>query len=331
MMARAREAFGCELPLTLLFGAPRLGDLAKAMQTERGKQPFKALIPIRKTGTKPPLFCVSRPNVNALGFIFLSRHLSQDQPVIGLQTQMEKDGATWVYDQSDYEERATEYVKVMREAYPEGPYLLTGYCEGAHIAFEMARQLEAMGQTVGMLAILDAWPVENTVNRTKYILRSYLREYRKFRTKTLKDKMSVLTRSILKRLGRKPAVVAQTHVDPVEEQIAAQHELIVKQVEKRYWPGPDFVPTLYNGRLTLFRTKKQLRVRINDYKMGWGKRATGGVDVYPIPGVHAVLLREPSVIVLAEKMQECIDRALAKQSKVNSSVANPARESAEGS
>ena len=331
MMSRAREAFGCELPLTLLFGAPRLGDLARVIQMERGKQPFKALIPIRKTGTKPPLFCVSRPNVNALGFIFLSRNLSPDQPVIGLQTQMEKDGATWVYDQSEYEERAAEYVKVMRESYPDGPYLLTGYCEGAHIAFEMARQLEAMGQTVGMLAILDAWPVENTVNRTKYILRSYLREFRKFRTKKLSDRLHSLTGSILKRFGRKTDSNARTNVDPAQAELAAQRALIEKQVAKRYWPGPDFVPTLYSGRLTLFRTKRQLRVRINDYKMGWGKRATGGVDVYPIPGVHGVLLREPSAIYLAKKMQECIDRALAEQPPVNKAAVETKRTTVQAS
>ena len=73
---------------------------------------------------------------------------------------------------------------------------------------------------------------------------------------------------------------------------------------------------MYGGRLTLFRTKKQLRVRINDYKMGWGKRALGGVDVFPVPGSHWALLREPSVIYLAQKMQECIDRSLAEHTSV---------------
>ncbi len=313
MMAQAREAFGCELPLALLFGAPKLGELAKAIQTERGKQPFKALIPIRKTGTKPPLFCVSRPNVNALGFIFLARNLSPDQPVIGLQTQMEKDGSSWVYDQSDYEQKAQEYIQILRESYPNGPYFLTGYCEGAHIAFEMARQLERMNLPVGMIAILDAWPVENTVSRTKYILRNYWRELRNFRRKTLVEKLHVLTGSIFK--GHADSEVAGEPVSAADAERTRLHQLIAQQVEKRYWPGPEFVPTKYNGRLTLFRTKRQLKVRINDYKMGWGQRALGGVDVHPIAGSHFVLLREPSVIDLARQMQECIDRSLEEKSQ----------------
>ena len=310
MMTRAREAFGCELPLTLLFGSPRLGDLAKVIETEHGRQPFKPLLPIRKTGTKPPLFCVSRPNVNALGFIFLARHLSPDQPVIGLQTHMDKDGSTWVYDQSDYEEKAKEYIEVLRESYPEGPYLLTGFCEGAHIAFEMARELDRMNLPVGMIAILDAWPVENTVSRTRYILRNYWWEFRKFSWERLVAKWNELIGPLFGRHNAAPLDDPEHQSTPVDEELL---RLTTEQVERRYWPGPDFVPTRYNGRLKLFRTAKQLKVMILDYKMGWGDRALGGVDVFPIAGSHQLLLREPYVKDVAAKMQLCIDEALAGQ------------------
>jgi amino acid adenylation domain-containing protein len=323
MMAKAREAFGCELPLPLLFGAPRLGDLARVIQTERGKQPFKSLIPIRKTGTKPPLFCISRPNVNALGFIFLSRHLSPDQPVIGLQTQMEKDGKSWVYDQVEYEEKAREYIKILREDYPEGPYLLTGYCEGAHIAFEMARELEAMNLPVAMVAILDAWPVENTVSYTKYRIRNYLREFRKRRRK-LFEKLNRVTGLLLgKRLPAAPAPVAPvTPVAPAVwvSQSAEQRKMTTEQIERRYWPGAGFVPTKYSGLLTLIRTQRQARIRINDQKMGWGQRALGGVDVISVTGDHAYLLREPYVVEVARQMQLSIDRALAAQPKAGAAT-----------
>ena len=181
MMTLAREAFGFDVPLHLLFQASKLRDLARIIDSERGKFPFKTIIPIRKAGSKPPLFCISRPNANALGYVFLTRNLSPDQPVIGLQTEMDKDPGEWVYDQAEYEVKAREYTKAIREWYPSGPYLLTGYCEGAHIAFEVARELEAMNCTVAMVAILDAWPVENTVSRTKYLLNGYVRkEYANF-------------------------------------------------------------------------------------------------------------------------------------------------------
>src|SRR6185295_5247161 len=54
--------------------------------------------------------------------------------------------------------------------WPEGPCLLCGFCEGTHIAFEMARQLDAAGREVGLLAMFDAWPLENTVSRFRHRL-----------------------------------------------------------------------------------------------------------------------------------------------------------------
>ncbi|HAL82003.1 MAG TPA: hypothetical protein DCO83_07035 [Mucilaginibacter sp.] len=40
------------------------------------------------------------------------------------------------------------------EQNPDGPYALSGYSFGGIIAFEMARQLEALGKEVKMLATI---------------------------------------------------------------------------------------------------------------------------------------------------------------------------------
>src|SRR5262249_10386866 len=76
-----------------------------------------------------------------------------------------------------------------------------------------------------------------------------------------------------------------------------------------YWPGADFVPTIHRGRVTVFRIQKQPYTRIRDAQLGWGKRATGGVEVHTIPGEHHTILREPHVLVLAQKLGDCIRRA----------------------
>ena len=39
---------------------------------------------------------------------------------------------------------------------PEGPYQLGGWSMGGVVAFEMAQQLHAQGQQIGLLALLDA-------------------------------------------------------------------------------------------------------------------------------------------------------------------------------
>ena len=51
---------------------------------------------------------------------------------------------------------AARYLADVREVQPAGPYLLGGWSYGGVVAFEMARQLEAAGQEIALLALLDS-------------------------------------------------------------------------------------------------------------------------------------------------------------------------------
>src|SRR5262249_41630347 len=118
------------------------------------------------------------PNVNALGFAFLARCLGPDQPVYGLQLQ-DVTNPERFYTQAQYETLAASYINVLRSVAPQGPYLLCGFCEGAHIAFEMARQISVAGYPIGLLAILDTWPLENTTSPFRHALYSPLSQWRR--------------------------------------------------------------------------------------------------------------------------------------------------------
>jgi thioesterase domain-containing protein len=71
------------------------------------------------------------------------------------------------------EEMAAYHIAAMQERSPHGPYLLGGYCIGATIAIEMARQLVAKGERVTHLLLIDplsgtpwlrlAWPIVDGV------------------------------------------------------------------------------------------------------------------------------------------------------------------------
>jgi amino acid adenylation domain-containing protein len=318
MMGRIREVFGKELPLALLFQSPTLGGLADMLQRERGKYTLPTLIPIRAEGSKPPLFCISRPNVNALGFIFLARSLPQNQPVYGLQSQMKEDGRFWTFSQEDYEKKAAEYIEAMLAVEPEGPYLLAGFCEGAHIGFEMARQLVAMGRPVAMLAILDAWPIENTIDRRRYKLRNFGLTLRRFARMSTKHKWKMISRKLLNRNAPIRVEVNGPHQITIDSQFQRK---AAEQAEKRYWPGPDFAPTIYSGKITVFRTAHRDFHRIKDEQLGWGPRTHSGVEVVPIQGNHRLFLREPYVADLATKLENRIDAALLETSSKTSKAA----------
>src|SRR5207237_3712236 len=64
------------------------------------------------------------------------------------------------------EEIAADHLEALRSVQPEGPYLLGGFCAGGHVAFEMARQLQAQGERVDALAIIELGIVRPTTRVT---------------------------------------------------------------------------------------------------------------------------------------------------------------------
>jgi thioesterase domain-containing protein/acyl carrier protein len=323
MINKLNESLGYNVRLSALFQAPTLGALAAVAQRQGVEQEtLSTIVPIRKTGTKPALFCVSRPNVNALGFVFLSRAVSRDLPVYGLQSNMDNDGRLVPFTQQEYVEKAKEYIDAMRQVQPEGPYFLTGTCEGAHIAFEMARQLKADNLEVGILSVLDVWPVENTIDRRRYMLRSYQRAIRQFFKSSNRDRLAMIigTLSGGPGLGAKRQVVIGGRQLRVPASDPDVKKYVQKRVQSRYWPGKDFKPTIYNGNIVVFRVATQPDHFIKDENLGWGPRVGGDVDLIRVPGTHALVLREPGVSVIGQKLEALIDEYLAKR---NVSVPEP--------
>lgn len=61
--------------------------------------------------------------------------------------------------QTTLPEMAAMHVTSLRAIQPDGPYLLGGFCNGALIVYEMARQLTAAGQQVELLLLINPVPV----------------------------------------------------------------------------------------------------------------------------------------------------------------------------
>jgi thioesterase domain-containing protein len=127
-------------------------------------------VPIRSTGTRPPLFLVHGGAGTILHFQPLARRLGEDQPVYAFQ-------AVGLYGDAaplaSVEEMARHYIAEMRTVQPEGPYRIGGYCFGALVAYEMARQLTAQGQPPAVLitfngpspSYLRRWPGDDGRSR----------------------------------------------------------------------------------------------------------------------------------------------------------------------
>jgi amino acid adenylation domain-containing protein len=147
----ARE-FKQELPLSLLYQAPTVEQLARHL-TEANVPRWKSLVPIQTKGSGPPLFCVHGGGGGTLFMRSLVRHLGADRPFYGLQAEAVHGRRIQGHR---IEDMAAQYIKEIRTVHPNGPFLLSGYCLGGVIAFEMARQLKAQGFEVPLVALFNA-------------------------------------------------------------------------------------------------------------------------------------------------------------------------------
>lgn len=166
VMNRVEEAFGTRLPVATLFQAPTVEKLAGLLRQEGWTPPWSSLVVIQAGGSNPPFFCVHDVGGGVLGFRDLARRLGPEQPVYGLQAQG-LDGKRPCHRR--VEEMAAHYLSEIRSVQPEGPYYLGGLSFGGAVAFEMAQQLRAQGQEVGLVALFDTFPTNYKPNSSLII------------------------------------------------------------------------------------------------------------------------------------------------------------------
>ncbi|MBV9622595.1 MAG: amino acid adenylation domain-containing protein [Acidobacteria bacterium] len=301
LMGEIRKETGADIPLAALFQGATIEYLANLV---RGADDVDRSIlhEIQGQGSKPNFFAAVLPGVNALGYVTLSRHMGQDQPFYMLQASGPGPRAgRRPYSAEEYEKVAASYIHAMRTVQPSGPYYFGGMCEGARIAFEMARLLESEGQKVNLLAIMDTWVIENTQDRKLWRLHYYIRRLQEFRRRPFAVKVQMLEKALKNRLGWWLGTKTRTKSDWMYA----------------YWPDAQYVPSRVESRITIFKAPKQPFYYKKDDLLGWGSRTTSGVDVTVLPNTkHRLLLREPYVRELALALSEAVQRVEAENEPV---------------
>ena len=299
LFAQIEKRFGRRWPLATLFQLPTIAQFA-AMIEKAWSPKWSSLVAIKPDGSKPPFFCVHGLGGNVLEFSDLARHLDDDQPFYGLQSQG-LDGKQPLL--RSVEEMAAHYVKEMRELQPVGPYFIGGRSLGGAIAFEMARQLRAEGQEIALLALLDTYPAQPA--RLAQRLAGHATNLRglslaeKFRYVAYKARFA--PRKIKGRVWR-------TIYHSLHKFGRTLPRLLESATEFNSLAAHRYQPQAYDGRVTLFWAHDDLRAS-NDLVAGWRALAIGGIEVQEIPGTHLNIIKEPHVAELANKLTECLQRA----------------------
>jgi thioesterase domain-containing protein len=109
------------------------------------------VIPIQSDGSRTPIYFVHDLLGDIDCYRALASTLGPDHPVYALRSfPADLQGLESV------EGLASSYLTDLR-AFRPGPYILGGFSFGGTLAFEMARQLEEIGEETLLVAMIDAW------------------------------------------------------------------------------------------------------------------------------------------------------------------------------
>jgi amino acid adenylation domain-containing protein len=319
LFAHIEKRLGKRLPLATLFQAPTVAQLAAVIQKDctaawSSLVAINPVKPAQQSGTKPPFFCVHALGGNVLEYYDLARHLGADQPFYGLQS-AGLDGSRPPHTR--VEDMATHYIKEMRELQPEGPYFIGGRSLGGMVAFEMARQLQGQGQTIGLLALLDTYPSGYAkLFRNEATLRAAFRRGLKRTKAHLANLQSLPVNDGLSYLINKARFAPRKMKSQVWRRLYSSYDKVGRPLPRMLKDIKEFnsvavrayTPQVYDGQVTLFWASADLRASI-DLVEGWRALAGGGIEVHEIPGSHLDIIKEPHVGDLANKLGACLDRA----------------------
>jgi thioesterase domain-containing protein len=290
---RLRRMFHVELPLSTIFQARTAAQIAALVRQRRAMPPASALAPIRREGTHPPLFLCEGVGI----YYPLIRHLSPDQPVYALFTEVRSNYPRVV-------DLAAAYLAEVRTVQPEGPYFLGGLSFGGIVAFEMAQQLYECGEEVALLALFDTpTPWATAPKPLPKRLAGHLANLRRFGLGYVRTK-------VRRRLRRRPGLREDS-----ASQILADAERL-RQLFGELAASYDL--RAYPGRITLFvlaergsmgDTLFDPALEEIDPHLGWGRIAPGRVELQEVPGGHTSIFQEPFVQLLAEKLTDCLEIA----------------------
>jgi amino acid adenylation domain-containing protein len=302
LAARIEEEFGNPLPLSTLFLATTVEALADRLRAPVEEPGRSVLVEFGTSAQVASLAMVHPVGGGVLCYRALARSLEGMVGVLGFQA----DGIDGDAVPDDNLPRmAARYVEALLEARPSGPYFLGGWSLGGVIAFEMARQLEARGYEVSLLALIDSSAPGPA--RAPGLLDAF-GSMAAFADDLARTSSRDGDRSIERRRNGEPPAIEADGFDPSilppellaevgPDRLRRHYEVFRanRRAVAAYEPAP------YQGRAVLIQAETSW-----DSTPSWRGLIRGGVTTHTLPGDHYTILQKPTVTELAAILaREC--------------------------
>src|SRR5262249_42087599 len=307
LFTRIISSFGKELPLVTLIHAPTVELLANEIRPLSKDANYPRLVAMKKTGTRPPFFCVHGGAGSTLFMHRLAAKMDADQPFYGIEPEG-MDGREFKH--TTLEEIAAHYLSEIRKLQPKGPYCIGGYCFGGIVSYEMAQQLLRQGEPAALVVQFNAELRFHRKEPAPLKPRARANPTRKRLATLLKNPARALYRVTAVRIVRGWVKFAPTfyriwfklglHIPPRMRTPFIGRTLI--NAERNY------VPKAYPGLVVMFHG--------SDYKddpnLGWDGLAEGiehHIIGHSRQDTRRDLMAEPWVGQTARELCDCIVRA----------------------
>jgi acetoacetyl-CoA synthetase len=233
------QASGRELPPVMIYHAPTIAALAAVLE-ESAAPRVPPLVQLKAGSAEPPIFITHGLGGSVMDFFQVVKHIQTSRAIYGMQ-QKGIDGAE--EPSQSIEEMARYSLEAVKQLQPHGPYLLVGYSLGGLVTLEMARQLNAAGEAVALLAMLDSYPEIRYLSfaqRCRLLARLATRRASTAMKLPVGDAVSLLLRPSQRR-SLTPTVSYQPPADvslsPAMQRVRQSAYLALTRYQPRFYPG----------------------------------------------------------------------------------------------
>lgn len=287
------EELGYRLPPDGLDGSTTVAQLADALD-RHDLQMVSSLVPIKPDGSSAPLFLVHDLNGAVGRYVELARRLGPEQPLWGLR---------YTREHETIESMAEQYLREIRTVQPEGPYRLGGWCFGAVVAFEIARQLRAAGDEVTLLALIGI----SAFDYPRLVSPGAWRRYQaKFSSRLDRRIRSHVSAAHALSLREGSFYLLRTAARPILRAVRGRGsntgpQLACRAAFRRY------SPVAHDGRPLLILAESDTATYSDDPQADWRALSRDGVEVLVVPGDHEDVLVEPNVRVVGDHLRRKLE------------------------
>lgn len=299
-----KEQLGQELPLSILVHEGTIAQMAARLRQGASAPSRSPLVKIR-AGSRKPLFWVHPIGGDIRCYQELVRCLDLDRPVYGLDSLAlapEEEAPQII------EAMAARYVQAVQSIQPQGPYILGGWSLGGVIAFEMCRQLEAMGDTVATVALLDSFvfdsETEPELANTSIAVRLFIRELQQRFGLAHSGEQELPGDTVVEQLAHLEQQLGHGS-EPTEDALARQRLYQVFRTHFLAFLG--YRPMPISAPLVLFQAAESFAQFGARHEVQWRRLTCGGLTLFRIPGDHYSLLTQPAAGMVAKQLQEYLE------------------------